>query len=138
MTKPKDLTDPSSERGLIGAILLDPAVLDLPEVAGIGRDAFYVQFYSEAFELARELYRGGAVPDLVLLSADLEAHGASDAFGKLAHLIDDWPEVWNAGEYARRVQDLADRRAAQAESSGRRVPSTTATAIGGSTSPGPG
>ena len=37
MTKPKDLTDPASERGLIGAILLDPAVLDLPEVAGIGR-----------------------------------------------------------------------------------------------------
>ena len=46
--KKSDLVDPSSERGLIGAILLDPSVLSLPETAIIDRKSFHNEFYGLA------------------------------------------------------------------------------------------
>ena len=55
-------------------------------------------------------YGAGRIPDVALLTSDLEAQGATGAAGKLLGVLDDRPGVWNAAEYARRVADLADRR----------------------------
>ena len=110
--KKLDLVDVSSERGVIGALLLDPSSIDAAVAAGVAASSFNNEFYGLAFDCALTHYRAGRVPDVALLSSDLEAGGASDAVGKLLSVIADRPDSWNAAEYARRVVDLADRRAA--------------------------
>lgn len=98
------------EDALLGAVLIDPSVMDERDVAVVKPDDFYIikhQFIWEAFrEVGKDL-------DIVSVSAFLEGqHRLNEVGGSayLAGLIAATPTALHASEYARMLRDLARRR----------------------------
>lgn len=108
----KPLFDQAAERGLVGAILQDVGVLDTSEVGALTRGDFHNEFLGAAFESAVKHYRAGRIPDFALLAGDLAHLERADS--TLAGLLTDASNPWNAGEFVKRIRDLADRRRALA------------------------
>jgi len=98
-----------AERGVIGAVLLDPLVCD--EISTIVRPS---DFYSEAnrkiFEHLLEMHGSGGGIDLMLLVEHLKSAGDFENIGGEAYIAELMGSVYvtaHAGHYAKIVQDKA-------------------------------
>jgi len=99
-----------AERAVLGAILLDPAVLD--EIPLAATD-FYLDRHQVIFDTCRELAADGTPVDLRTLQARLEQTGEFDRIGGLSYLTGldlDLPDVRRVGAYAAIVRERAMRR----------------------------
>jgi len=93
------------EKAVIGAILLDPQVMTLPEVRGLSPDDFLDEDYRDIFREARKLEREGKEIDPVGLQA---ATGISEDVFRTA--MQETPTTTNAGGYAAIVKNESDKR----------------------------
>lgn len=93
------------EKAVIGALLIEPAVIGLPEVRALSPDDFLDDAYSAIFREAREMEQRGEKIDPVRLQA---ATGISTDVFREAML--ETPTATNAGGYAAIVKNEADKR----------------------------
>lgn len=103
-----------AEAALVGAVLLDPSVLT--EIGDLGDDAFCRRPHAMVLDAARKVAAGGADPDLVTVSAHLEAAGQLSKIGGFSFLVDlgtSVPTTANARHYAGLVRDAWSRRRAK-------------------------
>lgn len=107
----QQLYDEASERALVGAALLEPALLDTLNIAP---DDFYIHRHRAIFTAARRLMSKGVEPDAVTLCDMLERDQQLEQVGGLSYvteLLYSTPTSYGAEGYARIVRDYARRRA---------------------------
>jgi replicative DNA helicase len=99
-----------AERAVLGAILLEPAVLDELPLRSMD---FFVDRHKTIFAACRELAADGAPIDIRTLQARLEQTGELDRVGGLAYLAGldlDLPDISRVAAYAGIVEERALRR----------------------------
>ena len=99
-----------SERGLIGALLLDHArVFQVAQAAGITGASFTVERCARAWETMERLRSGGKIVDLVTVS---ESYGGDsfDAMTELETMVKDCVTTAHAPHYAEQVREAARAR----------------------------
>lgn len=104
-----------SEQSVIGAVLLDPSMLD--RIGDLRGEEFSNAAHALIFEAVRKLALDGNGVDAVTVSEKLKEAGKLDYVGGLpyiAALINAVPSAANAGRYAVIVRDRAKRRALSA------------------------
>lgn len=97
-----------SERALLGAILIDPTVMDK---IGLGPQLFYDVGHQILYSTMRSI--GSRELDIVVLTEMLERKGKMDEIGGQAYLlslISECPQTYNFETYERVIQDTAVRR----------------------------
>lgn len=109
-----DLTDPTAERTILGAVLTNPELL--PSVESAVRVEHFTSRPTETVYAAMlRLAQAGRSIDLVTLRSELEGCGQLETVGGasyLASLIDDVPRYSNVDAWTRIVRDKAKRRRA--------------------------
>lgn len=104
---PHDLT---AERAVLGAVLLEPGLVDVAEGAGIRGAHFFRDGHRRIWEAIGVVRAAGQVLDTVTLRAALDAAGQLDEIGGLAYiagLVDGVPRATNVEGYARLVREKA-------------------------------
>jgi replicative DNA helicase len=99
-----------AERAVLGAVLLDPAVLDELE---LGADDFYLERHQVLFEAYRALAADSTPIDLRTVQAQLERRGELARVGGLAYLAGldlDLPDIGRVATYAGIVRERSQRR----------------------------
>lgn len=103
-TSPHDLT---AERAVLGAVLVDPSLVDVALGAGLTARMFFRAGHGALWEAIGRLHGSGVVLDAVTLRSDLEAHGHLDAVGGmlyLAGLSEGVPRAVNVEGYVRIIR----------------------------------
>jgi replicative DNA helicase len=103
-----------AEQALVGAVLLDDGVLG--EIGDLGEDAFSLRQHGMILEACRQVSASGQRPDLVTVSARLEADGLLQQVGGFSYLSDlgaTVPSTENARYYADLVRAAWARRRAK-------------------------
>jgi replicative DNA helicase len=101
-----------SEEALIGAVLVDPLVLDEIETELTGAD-FYIHRHGWVWDAVQTLYRSEQPVDIVTVAAELERRKQLAEAGGMAYLtklIGDVPSALHAPAYALQVVEAAERR----------------------------
>lgn len=101
---------PEAERAVLGAVLLEPALLDdLP----LGTTDFFLERHQLVFEACRELAADRSPIDVLTVQAHLERHGHLERAGGVAFLAaldTELPDLSRASDYAAIVLERARRR----------------------------
>lgn len=101
---------PEAEAALLGAIIIDPAQIDLIDLRA---DEFYIQRYRWVYEALREMRTQGISIDIQTVVDQLDQENRLKAIGgaaALASLVNASPYATNAPEYARTIRAKARRR----------------------------
>lgn len=109
-----DLTDPSAERGILGAVLTKPDLLTSVESA-VKIEYFDSKANATVYAAMLRLAQAGRSIDLVTLRSELAGCGELENVGGMpyvAGLIDDIPPYSNVDSWTRIVRDKAKRRRA--------------------------
>ena len=106
----KTLYDPDAEKAVVASALLSPDVLGELDLTP---DDFHSHFLATAYASARRHFLEGRIPDITLVSADLENAKFPKPVSELAGLVALDVNVANVQAYAERVKDLAERRRAK-------------------------
>lgn len=104
--------DIRAERALIGAAL-SSVVAYADGSAIVHQDDFYTDGHRAIWQALQSMSARGLAPDLMLLEAELKAHGTLEQAGGLMYLMElqaALPDVANAEHYATIVRDRAVRR----------------------------
>jgi replicative DNA helicase len=104
-------SDVAAERAVLGAVMLDPKVLD--ELDGLKPEHFYVDAHRRLFAALLTLRDERIGLDVVTLAAHLKATGQFEAIGGasvLAEIAQAVPHAFNASYYAAQVRALWSRR----------------------------
>ena len=102
-----------AERAVLGAVLIDANAW--PAVSHLTAADFYRGAHRAIYAALAELDEAGEPMDAVTVAGTLDRAGTLDDAGGLAFLVelaDNTPSAANAGAYADRVRELADRRTA--------------------------
>lgn len=102
----------SSERALLGAVLIDPATLS-DMLVNITPDDFYLREHREIFAAMRELFDASQEIDEVTLIDALVRRGVYDKAGGeeyIRALLNATPTAANVADYARIVKEQSTRR----------------------------
>ncbi len=102
-----------AETSLLGAMLLDNAVVDIVLEKRLSRDSFYKTAHRDLFQTITELYDKNQAVDLVLLKEELERRGLLEKVGGRDYLLEleeSVPAVANAEYYAGLIRDNAIKR----------------------------
>ncbi len=110
MPDPDPLYSQEAEEALLGAVILDPAlIIELP----VDVDHFYIHRHRMIWEALKSLLARQIVPDYVTLSEELNKQGKLGEIGGpayLTQLLNSTPTSLHAEAYAQEVIDLAKRR----------------------------
>lgn len=109
-----DLTDPTAERTILGAVLTNPELLSTVESA-VRIEHFSSRTNEAVYAAMLRLSQAGRSIDLVTLRSELEGCGQLESVGGstyLAGLIDNVPNYSNVDAWTRIVRDKAKRRQA--------------------------
>ena len=106
-----------AERGVLGAVFIDAAALDVVEVATLTPGDFYRENHRHIWRAMRALHDAGTPIDVLTLADHLERAGLLGTIGGpafLSRLSSSVPSIANADQYARIVaRDAARREAIQ-------------------------
>ncbi len=101
-----------AERAVLGAILLEPALLDaVTEI--VGADMFHREAHRKLFRLLLEMYDQQQTPDILTVVDGVVDSGEPEAFGGAAYvtsLPEQVPSTQNVEVYAKLVRDKSVRR----------------------------
>jgi replicative DNA helicase len=113
MTTVPTLYSDDAERALIGAAIIDPAIINLVDTTA---DDFASSKNQLVWASIRRCVAKGLTPDIVTLTDDLMAAGDISKIGVsyLAQLINDTPTAYNFQSYAETVKGYSIRRQAVA------------------------
>lgn len=112
---PERLTDPESERAVLGSMLIDPNATAIA-ADFVGPDDFNDEGHQLLFKTAYDLHHGGSAVDYLTLSSALGdklrriGNGSARAEAYLTKLINDTPNAYNVPHYARIVRNLSTLR----------------------------
>jgi replicative DNA helicase len=98
---------PDSERGLLGAALLDPTAV--AEVGTLEPEDFYIAKHGDIWAAMLELSRKRESIDIITVREQLGDHPSVDST-TLADLLNGVPATNNATAYANRIRNAARRR----------------------------
>jgi len=102
-----------NEEAVIGALILDPALVLDAVVDVLQPNDFYTEALRDIYHTALYLWGKGAAPDLVTITNELRDRGLLDRVGGpafLSSLVDSFPDVANSRYYADKVKKAALRR----------------------------
>ena len=91
-----------AERGVLGAVLLDPGALDKAVERGVLADAFYLRIHQELFEVLLAMVQEGRPVDLLTVGERLRSLGRFEGLGGQAFLeglVDSTPTAAHAEYY---------------------------------------
>jgi replicative DNA helicase len=102
--------DLSAELSVIGAIILDPGVIDT--LTGLAADHFYDDGHRQLFDTLATMHDAGCKIDVTLLVAELKRLGRWTSVGSalIARAANGVPNTTHAQHYARIVRELACQR----------------------------
>ena len=113
LTQPRTLPhSDESERAVLAAVLLEPALLPLIS-ARLTVDDFYLERHRHVYQAMLDLQEGGVEIDLRTLQARLEERVQLEAAGGLAYLATldvDLPDLSRVDAYAEIVKERSVRR----------------------------
>lgn len=112
MTDPETilLFNQDAERAMIGAILIDPGLLDELDILP---DDFYVHRNRAIYDAARGLWRKQIEPDIITLTDLFERQGKLEDMGGAAYLTEciiQTTNTYSARSYAVTIKDYSRRR----------------------------
>ena len=102
----------TSERALLGSILIDPQSIN-GVISVIGAEDFYLREHAEIFTAMRELFDASREIDAVTLIDMLVHKGVYEKAGGeayIATLVDSTPSAMNIADYARIIKEESTRR----------------------------
>lgn len=112
MTNNQSLYSVSSERAIIGSILIEPEMYDsVAEI--VSKDDFFTHEHTAVFSVFSSLVESGEPVDIVTVSERLQLEGELENIGGVGYLIDisaNTPSASNALTYAQIVKDRSIAR----------------------------